>query len=107
MNQFNEYGYSKVRDYVKTFAHVGINNGATQIKRVQVSDITITGQVLTYNITFDNVDGSLTGKTVNEGHIYEDASNTNAVASVQFTDFTFESEQDTLTLTIKIQVPQL
>lgn len=107
MNQFNEYGYSKVREYVKTFVYIGLYNGATQIKRVQATDITIDGQVITYNITFDNVDGSLTSQTANQAHIYEDASNANAVASVEFTDFTFESIEDTLTLTIKIQVPQL
>lgn len=107
MNQFNEYGYDKVRDYVKGFNYIAITNNTADVKRVLVTDVTVTGQVITYNITFDNVDGSLTGKTVQGANVYEDATNTNAVASVEFTDFTFESIEDTLTLTIKIQVPQL
>lgn len=108
MSQFTSYGYSKMREYVRsTFTYVGVGNGAGEVLRLNNTTITINGDTVSYTFQVTNVDNTLMNKTINNAKIYESSSAVNAVAEVNFTDFKFESTDDVLTLTINIQLPSI
>lgn len=107
MSQFTSFGYDKVREYVKNFNSVGIGNETTEIKRFNNVPNTVSGNTITYVMTVDNVDGAFTNKNVNIAKIYENAQGTQAVAEATFTSFTYQSTDDTLTLTISVEVPTM
>lgn len=108
MSQFTSYGYGKIREYVRsTFTYVGVGNGAGEVLRFNNATITINGDTVSYTFQVTNSDNTLINKTINNAKIYESSSAANVVAEVNFTDFTFESTDDVLTLTINIQLPSI
>lgn len=108
MSQVTQYGYDKIRQHIQSsFTFVNIANADGEVKRFSNAAITYdsTDNKVVYAITVDNADGSLTDITVNQANVFEDATSTDAIAGVTFSDFKFESTEDTLTLTIKINIP--
>jgi len=106
MSQFTPYGYDKIRTYFKdTFTFVGVGEGNTEHKRYSAVPSSISGNIISYTLTIDNVDGSFTGKTLNIAKVYDIGSGGTSGADATFTNFTFQSVDDVLTLTIKIEIP--
>lgn len=107
MSQFTEHGYGLVRNYIKTFTHIGLFNTTTQIKRVSDATVSVEGNTITYTVAITNSDSTLTGKTLDAAKLFESNTSNDAIAEVAFTPFTFESVDDTLTIAINIQIPAL
>ena len=106
MTQFTQHGYDKVRDYIKnTFKHISIVNDATEVTRVLTNDITVVGNEIQYKVVLENTGGTFTGNTINGANLHETMSDATPIATVTFSNFTFEAVQDTITITIKVQVP--
>lgn len=108
MTQFTDYGYSQVRNYIKTtFKTIGLYSGTTQQKVIANPTITENASTITYTVVVDNADGSLNAKAIDNAKLIQTAGSTDAVAIADFTSFTFQSTDDTLTVVINIQVPTI
>lgn len=108
MSQFTNYGYDRVQSFVQsTFDSIGIGNGTTEFKRFDNVANTVEGHIIAYTLQVNNTDNAFTGNTVNIAKIYENNIATEHIAEATFTDFTYNSVDDLLTLTIRVEIPTL
>lgn len=112
MAQISTYGYSSIRQYAQTtwqYLEVQKQDG-TPLKRFTLSDgltITQVGNTIEYVIIINGNDPLFSNQTVSKSVIFDVATGGQAIAVESFTDFTFESTDDQLTIKHTIQVPQL
>ena len=114
MANINEVGYQKVRQFVlENWKYIEIQDeNGTAIKRLGTDNgLTITGdkttQQIEYKVVISGTDSSFNGKTVNKSAIYDVGSGGEAIAEATFTAFTFESEDDELTVIHRLKIPEV
>lgn len=112
MANINNYGYEQIRSFILSnwnYLELRTPTG-TVLKRFSTADgLTITGNATTqeieYKIVVSGLDASFTGQSVGKSVLYDVATGGSAIATESFTNFTFESEDDELTVIHKLQVP--
>lgn len=110
MSSITTYGYSAIQNYIaSTFTYLELQDqNGNPIKRFNTSNgltITNVGQTIVYQVVATG-DNTFIDKTVAKSVIYDSSTSTNAFAEESFSPFTFESEEDELTVKHTIQVPQ-
>lgn len=114
MTQITDYAYSKIRNYISTnFVYLELQDESnTAIKRFTVADglaITIDdiNKLVKYQLVVTGADTTFTGKTVAKSVLYDVATGGTSIATETFTAFTFENENDELTIIHTLKVPQI
>ncbi|MGE8004167.1 hypothetical protein [Lysinibacillus sp. NPDC093216] len=108
MAEITSYAYGDLREYMKnTYKAVAIANATAEVKRYTNVDITVEGGKVKYKVLADNTDGSLTGKKVDRFKIYKTGTSTDVIAEVTFAVFTYENNNDTLTIEIELIIPSV
>lgn len=112
MTQITDYAYSKIRNYISTnFVYLELQDeSSTAIKRFTVADgltITVdnTNKLVKYQLVVTGADATFTGKTVAKSVLYDSVVSTDAIATEIFTAFTFENENDELTIVHTLKIP--
>lgn len=113
MSQVTNYAYNKIQNFLAsnvTYLELQDESG-TPIKRFStLNGLTInndtSNQTITYEVTVSG-DNNFLNKTVSQSILYDVANGGEPIAIESFIPFTFESEEDELTIRHKIQVPQL
>lgn len=111
MSSITTYGYSAIQNYIAskfTYLELQDQNG-NPIKRFDTSNgltITNVGQTIVYQVVATG-DNTFLNKTVAKSVLFDVASGGQSFAEESFLPFTFESEEDELTVKHTIQVPQI
>lgn len=112
MSNITTYGYNKIQNYLAqnvTYLELQDESG-TAIKRFNTSNgLTIQNDTNNKTITYEVVatgNNDFINKTVAKSVLYDVASGGNPIAVETFSPFTFESEEDELTIKHRLQLPQ-
>lgn len=113
MANINNYGYEKIRSFILsnwTYLELRTPTG-TVLKRFGVGDgLTIIGNATTptieYKIVVKGTDATFMNQTVGKSVLYDVAEGGTAIATENFTGFTFAEEADELTVIHTLEVPQ-
>ncbi|MGI2326418.1 hypothetical protein [Planococcus sp. YIM B11945] len=114
MAEINQYGYQKIREFViANWKYLEVRKpDGTVLKRFGTADgLVITGNgstpTIEYKLVIKGSDALFTNQTVGKSVVFDSPTGINAIATESFTNFTFESADDELTIVHKLQVPQV
>lgn len=113
MSAITTYGYNSIQNHIaSTFTYLELQDETgTPIKRFSTADgLTITNDIPSKTITYTIIttgDTTFLNKTVAKSVIYQTSTSTDVFATESFSQFTFESAEDELTVKHTIQVPQV
>ncbi len=116
MSAVTNTGYQDLRDYIQAnWVYIELrDNTGTPIMRIPESDTRVTwthsagAQVMELTTIIKGSDADVTlPKTFAQAAIFKVASGGTALSSEAFTPFTMEASTDQLTLTYRIEVPEV
>lgn len=111
MSNITTYAYNKIQNFIAaevTYLELQDSNG-NPIKRFSTADgltITNVGQTIEYKIVVTG-DSTFINQTVSKSVLFDSSTSTDQFATETFTSFTFESAEDELTITHKLEVPEI
>lgn len=112
MSNITTYGYNKIQNYLAqnvTYLELQDEQG-NPIKRFNTTNgLTIQNDINNRTITYEVVatgDNTFINKTVSKSVLFDVATGGQPIAVEEFSPFTFESEEDELTVKHKLQLPQ-
>lgn len=111
-NNINQYGYEKLRSFIVqnwTYLELRKPDGIV-LNRFSTADglsIAIVGEEIEYKVVIEGSDPAFTGQTVGRSVVFDVATGGSAIVTENFTNFTFENENDSLTILHRIQVPKV
>lgn len=113
MANITEHAYEDLRTYVVgSWKYLDIQTPTgTSLKRYSEADgLVITGQgtqTISYTVIITGATPEFTGKTVGKSVLYKELVGGEEIATETFSDFIFQSDEDTLTITHKLNVPKV
>jgi len=112
MANINQYGYEKIRSFILgSWKYLELRQpDGTALKRFGTADgltMNVVGDVVEYKVVVTGSDPTFSNQTVARSVVFDVASGGSAIVTENFTSFTFEQAEDSLTVIHRLQVPKV
>lgn len=114
MSNIFEYGYEQIRSFILSeWVYLELqDDSGTPLKRFGIADgLTVTGDESTHEIEYkvivSGADVLFSGQSVGKSVLYDVDTGGTPIAVESFSTFTFEADDDELTIIHRLQVPQV